>query len=104
MSVYLFKNFVTLLFIKLLFIYNVMLISNVQQSDTGIQTYTHTCTPIYSSQILLPDRLLQNIEHSFLCYIVCPFITNSKSFDEDLWCFKLLYKTVKSIINGSAET
>ena len=58
-----------------------MLASDVQQSDSVIyihiytyvhthaHTHTHTHTHIYILfQILFPDRLLQNIESSSLCY------------------------------------
>ena len=44
---------------------NVVLVSGVQQSDPVIHMYVSILF-----QILFPLRLLQNIEQSFLCYIV----------------------------------
>ena len=43
-------------------IYNVVLVSGVQQSDSDIY--------IYFFQILFPYRFLQNIEYSSLCYTI----------------------------------
>ena len=51
--------------------YNVVLVLVGQQSDSIIHTHTHTHThmnPFFL--ILFCYRLLQNIECSFLCYIV----------------------------------
>ena len=47
--------------------YNVVLVSHVQQSDSVVATYV-----FISFQILFPYSLLQNIEYSFLCYTVGP--------------------------------
>ena len=44
--------------------------------DTHTHTHTHTHIYIYKYpllfQILFPNRLLQSIEKSFLCYTLCP--------------------------------
>ena len=48
-------------------LYNAVLVSGVQHSDSA----THTHVPILS-QILFPFRLLQNTEQHSLCYIVGP--------------------------------
>ena len=54
--------------------YNVILVSDAQQSDSvlyiHIYVYIHTCEYISLFQILFPYRLLENIEHSSLCYTV----------------------------------
>ena len=52
-------------FIGVELIYNVMLVSGVQQSDSVIHTYI-------LFQILFPYRLLWVIEYSSLCYVVGP--------------------------------
>ena len=54
-------------FLSLLLLYNVVLISGVQQRDSVI----HINVSILL-QILFPYRLLQVIEESFLCYRVGP--------------------------------
>ena len=46
-------------------IYNVVLISSVQQNDS----VTYICMYIFLLQILLHERLLQDVEYSSLCYI-----------------------------------
>ena len=48
--------------IKIWFIYYVVLVSGVQQSDSAI----HKCISIFF-QIIFPYSLLQSIEYSFLC-------------------------------------
>ena len=48
-------------------IYNVVLVSSVQQSDLVIHVHVSILF-----QILFPFRLLQNIEQSSLCYTVGP--------------------------------
>ena len=53
-------------------------------------THTHTHTHTYSSQIIFPYGLLQNIEYNFLCYLASPLITISNSIGEHLGCFQLL--------------
>ena len=60
------------------------------KSTTKLYSYTNTNTCIYSSQVIFPDRLFQNIEYSFLCCIASPFITNSKNVGEHLGHFQLL--------------
>ena len=54
-------------FIEVELIYNVVLVSGVQQSDSVIHTYISIFF-----QILFPYRLLQNIEYSSLYYTVGP--------------------------------
>ena len=54
-------------FIEVYLIYNVVLVSGVQQSDSVIHTYLSLLF-----QILFPYRLLQDIEHNSLCYTVGP--------------------------------
>jgi len=51
------------LFIEVLLIYNVMLVSGVQQSDSVIHAHISGFF-----QILFPYRLLENIQYSSLCY------------------------------------
>ena len=53
-------------FIDVYLIYNVVLISSVQQ------LYSYTCTESILFQILFPHRLSQNIGWSSLCYRACP--------------------------------
>ena len=48
-------------------IYNIVLVSSVQQSESAICIYKATLF-----QILFPSRLLQNMEQSSLCYTVGP--------------------------------
>ena len=48
-------------------IYNVVLVSGVEQSDLVIHIHI-----VILFQIILPFRLLQNIEESSLCYTVGP--------------------------------
>ena len=45
-----------------------MLISGIQQSDSGM--HIHVSIPF---RILSPFRLFQNTEQSFLCYTVGPY-------------------------------
>ena len=52
-------------------IYNVVLISSVQQSDLVIYIYINTHMYIVF-QILFHYRLLQDIEYNSLCYTVGP--------------------------------
>ena len=49
-------------------IYNVVLVSSVQQSESVIHIHIFTLF-----QILFPDRLLQSIEESSLCYTIGPY-------------------------------
>ena len=58
-------------FIEVGLIYNVVLISSVQQSDSVIQTH-----------ILFHYSLSQDIEHSFLCYAT------------ESWCLSILYTSL----------
>ena len=60
--------FIFKIFIEIYLIYNAVLVSNVQQSDSIIHKYTN----IFLFYILLHYRLLQDIEYSSLCYIVGP--------------------------------
>ena len=57
--------------IEVWFVYNVVLVSNVQQNDSFIYKMS-ICTYTYSFQIPFPYRLLQNIECNSLCYTVGP--------------------------------
>ena len=59
--------FFTLIFIGVQLIYNVVLVSAVQQSESAIHTHISTLF-----QILFPYRSLQNTEKSSLCYTVGP--------------------------------
>ena len=73
-----------LILIEVSLIYNVVLVSGVQQSDSVIHTYIYISSPslclslylsLYLSiyilfQILFSYRLLQDIEYSSLCYTV----------------------------------
>ena len=67
-------------FIEMQFIYNVVVVSHVQQknSDTCTHTntqtyiYIHMCIYVYSFSDSLPYRLLQNFEYSSRCYTVGP--------------------------------
>ena len=54
-------------FIKLLLIYNVVMVSDVQQNDSVI----HTCTFFFN--ILLQHGLSQETGYSSLCYTVGPY-------------------------------
>ena len=54
-------------FIEVYLIYNVVLVSGVQQSDSVIHTYIYILFPI-----LFHYGLLQDIEYSSLCYTVGP--------------------------------
>ena len=67
--------------IKIWLIYNVVLISGKQKSDSAlyIHTHTHTHTYIYIFQISFIYSLLQDIEYKSLCYTVglcCLYISN----------------------------
>ena len=54
-------------------IYNIMLVSGVQQGDSVIHTH------VFFPQILFPFRLLHNIEQNSLYYTVGPcFLTHFK--------------------------
>ena len=55
------------LFIGVSLIYNIVLLSGVQQSDSVIHKYIHIL--LY---FLLNSGLLQDIEYSSLCYTVRP--------------------------------
>ena len=55
-------------FIEEQLIYNVVLVSGVEQSEQVIPTYVSTL-----SQTLFPYRSLQSTEYSSLCYTVCPY-------------------------------
>ena len=60
------KIFFFLIFLGVQLIYNVVLVSAVQQSESVIHIST-------LFQILFPYRLLQSIEQSSLCYTVGPY-------------------------------
>ena len=56
------------IFIGVYLIYNVVLVSGVQQTESIIHIHISTLF-----QILFPYRPLQSIEQSSLCYKVCPY-------------------------------
>ena len=56
---------------SLFLIYNVVLVSGVQQSDAVIPMYV-CVTEYISFQMLFHYRLLQDIEYRSLCYTVGP--------------------------------
>ena len=56
-----------LFYIGIQLINNIVLISNIQQSDSVIHVHASVLF-----QILFPVRLLQNIEQSSLCYTIGP--------------------------------
>ena len=58
-------SFLKLIFIGVWLIYNVVLVSAVQQSESVIHIHISTLF-----QILFPSRSLQSIEQSSLCYTV----------------------------------
>ena len=61
--------FLILTFIRIQLIYNVVLVSAVQQSEPVIYIYAHThISTLFKS--LFPYRSLQTIGQSFLCYAV----------------------------------
>ena len=62
-----FFSFLIFFFIELQLVYNVVLVSGVQQSDSFIHTYISIFFQIY-----FPYRSLQNTEDSSLCYTVGP--------------------------------
>ena len=67
--------FFNFFFIEVELIYNIMLVSGVQQSDSDIYICICVCVCVYIYilfQILFPYRLLQNIQYSSLCYTVNP--------------------------------
>ena len=57
------------IFIGVQLIYNVVLVSAVQQSESVIHMHISTLF-----QILFPYRSLESIEQSFLCYTVGPYL------------------------------
>ena len=61
-------------FIEVYLIYNVVLVSGVQHSDSVYIYIYYIYTYIYIFfQILFPYRLLQNTEYNSPCYTVGPF-------------------------------
>ena len=62
-------------------IYNVVLISGIQHSDSHIYIYIYIYIHIYILfQILFHCRLLQDIEYSSLCYMSLLFIAYSSVY------------------------
>ena len=75
-QVFKFLNFfvlVSFFLIEVYLIYNVVLVSGVQQSNSILHTYVCVCMHIYILfQILFHYRLLQDTEYSSVCYTVGP--------------------------------
>ena len=67
--------------IEIQLIYNVLLVSDIQQSDSVIHAYIY----IFFRYVLFHHRLLQDIDYSSLCYTIstcdqtCPLLLNGQA-------------------------
>ena len=68
LSLFFFCDAFCLIFIGVQLIYSVVLVSSISQSELAVQIHISPLFKIFFSQ----NRLLQNAEQNFLCYIVYP--------------------------------